>query len=530
MFIWQTPYLTFLAILFLNISMHAVWALALQHCAILIQISPSDTGARNSEFAFHEKNRRENEMSDRFANKVKSDVFDHGNEQDNTLDTEVKANTMSTSVHHNTSSSKLNPDTRPGIGLQSPERDSVFIPHDNIHLRGNNNENVARQFYVVNKSMSPPVSKSLANSEFINKPAVISAVSTTGNADLEPSSSVSNQIFRDYASRHEAGNKEKDKTYLDRELETLDKRHAVKLENITESYREAKKIDLDNKDVNVNRPVALGPSRFDSTSGYSRPAFTSQEPAPKRNSSSSQSRHATKEPEPSTVTTPVSSSKSGITKSFTTADLMSPGSRRRFDTNFNAMPEPFKPSIATEPTSRFGESRFSQTSNTSSDFGSKKDASISSYVAQRSFSTYSTPQTASISALQMPASYVCPPLVTTVSTVTAPSSSISSMSSRARSEGNGLIISPSSQYKDFYNQIQVTKDRYKSDVEKAMSFDRSAMKPPIIRERLPRPDNSHGTLGRERRVDREATVIKTMEGARRGKSDDLLRSSSYSRY
>ena len=101
------------------------------------------------------------------------------------------------------------------------------------------------------------------------------------------------------------------------------------------------------------------------------------------------------------------------------------------------------------------------------------------------------------------------------------------MSSRARSEGNGLILSQSSQYKDFYNQIQVTKDRYKSDVEKAMSFDRSAIKPPIIRERLPRPDNSHSTLGRERRVDREATVMKTIEGARRGKSDDLLRSSSF---
>lgn len=461
-------------------------------------------------------------MSDSFANKVNADVLDHGNEQDNTLDTAVKANTMSTSVHHNTSSGKLNPDR---LGLQSPERDSVFIPHDNIHLRGNNNENIARQFYVVNKSMSPPASKSLANKEVSNKTAVISAASPTVNADLVSSSSVSNKIFRDYASRQEAGSKEKDKTYLDRELETLDKRHAIKLENITESYREAKKIDLDNKDVNVNRPVALGPSRFDSTSGYSRPAFTSQEPAPKRNSSSSsQSRLVTREPEPSPAAPPISSSKSGITKSFTTADLMSPGIRRRFDTNFNAMPEPYKPAIATETTSRFGESRFSQTSNTSSDLGSKRDASISNYGGQRNYSSYSTPQTASISSLQMPASYVCPPLVTTVSTVTAPSSSISSLSSRARSEGNGLIISPSSQYKDFYNQIQVTKDRYKSDVEKAMSFDRSAIKPPIIRERLPRPDNTH------RRVDREATVMKTMEGARRGKSDDLLRSSSYSRY
>ena len=466
-------------------------------------------------------------MTDRFANKVSADVLDNGNGQSSTLDATVKASTVSTPVHHNTSSSKLNPDTfRPASGLKSPERDSVFIPHDNIHLRGNNSENVARQFYVVNRSMSPPVSKTQAISEVNNKTAVCSAVSSV-TAEQLTSSSVSNKIFRDYASRQDAGSKEKDKTHLDRELETLDKRHAVKLENITEGYRETKKIDLANKDVNTNRPVALGPSRFDSTGGYSRPAFTSQEPAPKRNSSS-QSR-AIKESEATSVApSSVSNSKSGITKSFTTADLMSPGSRRRFDTNFNAMPEPYKPATATETSSRFGESRFAQINNTSSDHGSPRDTSISNYGGQRTYSTYSTPQTASISSLQMPASYVCPPLVTTVSTVTASSSSISSMSSRARSEGNGLIISPSSQYKDFYNQIQVTKDRYKSDVEKAMSFDRSAIKPPIIRERLPRPDNSHGTLGRDRRVDREATVMKTIEGTRRGKSDDLLRSSSTS--
>ena len=467
-------------------------------------------------------------MTDRFANKVSADVLDNGNGQSSTLDATVKANTVSTPVHHNTSSSKLNPDTfRPASGLKSPERDSVFIPHDNIHLRGNNSENVARQFYVVNRSMSPPVSKVQAICEVNNKTAVSSAVSSV-TAEQLTSSSVSNKIFRDYTSRQDPGSKEKDKTHLDRELETLDKRHAAKLENITEGYRETKKIDLANKDVNANRPVALGPSRFDSTGGYSRPAFTSQEPAPKRNTSS-QSRSAIKESEPpSAPSSSVSSYKSGITKSFTTADLMSPVSRRRFDTNFNAMPEPYKPATATETTARFGESRFPQTSNTSSDYSSPIQASNSNYGGQRNFSTYSTPQTSSISSLQMPASYVCPPLVTTVSTVTAPSSSISSMSSRARSEGNGLIISPSSQYKDFYNQIQVTKDRYKSDVEKAMSFDRSAIKPPIIRERLPRPDHSHGTLGRDRRVDREATVMKTIEGTRRGKSDDMLRSSSSS--
>merc|ERR1719264_2220681 len=108
---------------------------------------------------------------------------------------------------------------------------------------------------------------------------------------------------------------------------------------------------------------------------------------------------------------------------------MSPASRRRFDTNFNAMPEPYKPALATEPTSRFY-----QTSNMSSDFSSQRDAPNANYGVQRNYSSYSTPQSASIPSLQMPASYVCPPLVTTVSTVTAPSSSLSSMPSRARSE------------------------------------------------------------------------------------------------
>ena len=103
-----------------------------------------------------------------------------------------------------------------------------------------------------------------------------------------------------------------------------------------------------------------------------------------------------------------------------------------------------------------------------------------------------------------------------------------SLSSRARSEGNGQIISATSQYKDFYHQIQVSKDKYKSDVEKAMSFDRTTMKPPIIREKLPRPDATPMLCRRqERRQEREATVISAIvtDRARRGKSDDYMRSS-----
>ena len=148
-------------------------------------IYPSDTGARNSEFAFHEKNRRENEMSDSFANKVSADVLANGKGQGYKHDTAVKANTFSaTTVHHSS------PDTfQPASGLRSPERDSVSIPHDKIHLRGNDSENVARQFYVVNRSMSPPVSKTLSSSEVYTAVGAITA-------DLLPSSSVSNKIFK----------------------------------------------------------------------------------------------------------------------------------------------------------------------------------------------------------------------------------------------------------------------------------------------------------------------------------------------
>ena len=443
-------------------------------------------------------------MSDRFADKV-TDELDNG--QSCKHNAAVEDNTTRT-VHQDSQASKL--DT------------------DKTHQ--SESENVAAQFYVINThclSMSPQANGEIGTAGH----AAVFHVS----ADLQASSSVSNKTVFDYASRQETGNKVKDKTYLDRKLDTLDKSQAVKVENITESYRDTKKIDLANKDVNSNRPAVLGPSRFDSSS-YTRTSFTSHEQTPRRNTSS-QGRSVIKEPEPVSITTV--SSKNGITKSFTTADLMSPSSRRRFDTNFNAMPEPFKPAatLAEPPRVSEREIRVAQTSSSSnsSDYFSR-DPQILNYGGQRNYSSYSS-QVSPISSLQLPASYVCPPLVTTVSTVTAsspPSSSMSSssllassLSSRARSEGNGQIISATSQYKDFYNQIQVTKDRYKSDREKAMSFDKTAIKPPIIRDRLPRPDNSHATLGRDRRLDREATVVKTIEGARRGKSDDMLRSTSF---
>ena len=65
-----------------------------------------------------------------------------------------------------------------------------------------------------------------------------------------------------------------------------------------------------------------------------------------------------------------------------------------------------------------------------------------------------------------------------------------------------------------------------------MNFDRTTMKPPVIKEKLPRPDPTPATLRRDygsRRLERESTVMNTLlnDRTKRGKSDDVLRSSSF---
>ena len=156
-----------------------------------------------------------------------------------------------------------------------------------------------------------------------------------------------------------------------------------------------------------------------------------------------------------------------------------------------------------------------------------------------SSSSYHVPlissQYSALSSLPSPATYTGP--YTASRPVTGPGSagqstltrasntgSSSNSSSRAKSEGSGL--GGSVQYKEFYHQIQASKDRYKSDVERAMNFDRTLIKPPVIREKFPRPD---ATPLLRRRQEREATVISALasERAQRGKSDDFLRGSSF---
>jgi len=65
-----------------------------------------------------------------------------------------------------------------------------------------------------------------------------------------------------------------------------------------------------------------------------------------------------------------------------------------------------------------------------------------------------------------------------------------------------------------------------------MNFDRTSIKPPIIREKLPRPEATPLLTRRDRRQEREATVISAIvsDRATRGKSDDFLRSSNSFRF
>ena len=401
----------------------------------------------------------------------------------------------------------------------------------------------ARQCNVIHRPLSPPTSDKV-RLDNINKK--VSRILPTVKAEPE-GKFISDEIYRDSSSRQLVVGK--DKSDLDREIEALEKKHATKLDRINESHKE-KKIDLSNTDVNANRPSVLGPSRFEVTS-YAPYKLTSSD-APRRVENSDARSHQVsrvttvsspsrdlKAPQPTRVTNVTSpsidlkSQQATRVTSVTSPTNFTPEQRRkRFDNNFNAVPEPFK----SKSKSNVADSLHNVPSFGSSKFGDSKSVTKPSYYAapESHQASYLSPSYSSLSSLPSPATYTGPYSATLPPPVSppAPSSSLQSStltkgsSSRAKSEGTGL--SGSSQYKDFYHQIQVSKDKYKSDVEKAMSFDRTTMKPPIIREKLPRPDATPMLCRRqERRQEREATVISAIvtDRARRGKSDDYMRSS-----
>merc|ERR1712128_102764 len=157
--------------------------------------------------------------------------------------------------------------------------------------------------------------------------------------------------------------------------------------------------------------------------------------------------------------------------------------------------------------------------------GSKAYSSTQTLSSSKSY----TPSTTfpSISSLPTPAS---------LSTYSGPYSSPATKSSGTMQNNYSLSSSSSKASTDLYLQIQATKDKHKSDLDRAMDFDKTNWKPPVIKEKLPRPDPTpikySMTLGRDksaRRNDRERTVIDGLmkDRASRGKSDDFLKTSSY---
>merc|ERR1711974_521592 len=107
-----------------------------------------------------------------------------------------------------------------------------------------------------------------------------------------------------------------------------------------------------------------------------------------------------------------------------------------------------------------------------------------------------------------------------------PSTSYSSPSSlldRSRSEAT---ISSSTSFAALSPRIQATKDQHKLDIKKAMDFDRTALKPPIISQKLSRPEpgkysnisSMSSTIERSeregRRMERERAVLERVLGDR----------------
>jgi len=417
------------------------------------------------------------------------------------------------------------------------------------------------------------------------------------------------------------------KSNLDKDLEKLDKQHAVKMQKIVEKSEEApkeKKLDLSNNtEVHTKRPSLLGPSRFDNPSGTSTGLL--KENVPKRNDTVYNFNTDSLPKSGGTVTfeKPSTSSSYQISKSSTTVldtrkkspeDYM-----KKFDRNFNVSPEPFFVSksksnvyLSDQPSNKYQkeESRNPLTISSTYDSTSKSSYNLSSSSKTTSSNTkdysrpsdsismksqspgnkaYSSTQTLSssksytpsttfpsISSLPTPASlstysgpYSSPATNSSASSYPSPSidkkytpstfaspsnftpsAKSSNLENRVKSDGSTLLTkssgtmqnnyslssSSSKASTDLYLQIQATKDKHKSDLDRAMDFDKTNWKPPVIKEKLPRPDPTpikySMTLGRDktaRRNDRERTVIDGLmkDRASRGKSDDFLKTSSY---
>jgi len=367
------------------------------------------------------------------------------------------------------------------------------------------------------------------------------------------------------------------------DLKKLDDVHSANMKQIGELFKEE---DLKTRrppstDHHSSRPTTLGRSRFDSSPGGSaraaadaklladsmRTQYVMEHHVPKRNESVHDMTNSG-----------TSSSYAPVTRSATLANItdsskvMSPDlsvNRRKFDRNFNASPEPFTshkptehvhfsdppvssfkyPSSASHSSSKTGNGVSNTSSHTKGISSSKSFSDIGSFsktkqLPSNSSSSYASPITSSYSSSSFPSpsTYNFTPQSSSSSIPLASSSSFQSR----HTDPTSIMSKMSSG--DLAAKIQATKDQHKMDIKKAMDFDKTTIKPPMITAKLPRPDagkyqSSSSTISManqyqeskeraSRRMEREKAVINRVLSDRgsRGKSDDLLLSKSASNY
>merc|ERR1719323_178519 len=356
------------------------------------------------------------------------------------------------------------------------------------------------------------------------------------------------------------------------DLKKLDNGHSAQMKQIEEKFKEQdlKTRQPPSTDHHSARPANLGRSRFETGSaGPSsssrvvdakvaadslRTQFELDRHVPRRNETvHDMSSSIAKEPSVVRSATtildvrqksPEPARKFDNAKASPDAGLSTPTLRKRFDRNFNASPEPF-PSAKITGNSRFSESSTSYikstgtstsyTSSLSTAQSTSKPYSSTSYSPPSSYSSNSYNSTS----FPSPADSFTSSMTSTSSYFTSTPSASSytpsySTLDRSRSEAT---IANSKSSAGLSARIQATKDQHKLDIKKAMDFDRTTLKPPIITQKLPRPEpgkysnlssSMSSTIERSeregRRMERERAVLERVLGDRtsRGKSDDLL--------
>ena len=397
------------------------------------------------------------------------------------------------------------------------------------------------------------------------------------------------------------------------DLKKMDDVHSAHMKKIEDNFKEQ---DMRTRqppttDHHSSRPPTLGRSRFESPNSANRfstsvtadslridpvlrntPAVLPMEPyVPRRNetvhdmTSFTSSKYESKSSEPNPI---ARSATTTLDTSYKSPEV----SRRKFERNFNASPEPFptsksssnvrfsdppvssvKPASQSKPpkipatsaSSTYSERTTSRPSYTERPYSTSSSSYLStpsyvpstSYLTSAPFSTssystsspyssssatsYSSPSTYSYSpkatSFPSPSENVTPTISSSPSyfSSSAASTPYSTTLDRTRSD---TTLSMSRSAGDLQAKIQATKDQYKTSIKNAMNFDRTALKPPIIAQKLPRPEPSKYSVsgssmsntlekreGREiRRMERERAVMEKVLGERssRGKSDDLL--------